>query len=194
MSNTLVIGFLLVVILLLLCNKISEYVKWSNTPLKNFQFYHLGKKYWFSRPIAILGFIFCKDEDENWYVLATQRGKSKNLEKFKWNACGGYLDYDETDVQALQRELLDISDISLDQSNLTFYDVKTEPSILDQIVEIRYFSKLNGLIGDYKFNSENVEPNEILDVQWIPVNNLDDYSWGFNHNEVIREIFNNKIV
>ena len=67
--------------------------------MKNFSFEKDGKTYWYSRAIVCVSAVFCKDAEDNVYVLANQRGTATNKEVGKWNMPVGFLDFDETTQQ-----------------------------------------------------------------------------------------------
>ena len=49
--------------------------------MKNFEFEHEGKKYWYSRSICTVALLFAKDSLGKWYVLTNKRGLT---EKYKY--------------------------------------------------------------------------------------------------------------
>ena len=65
---------------------------------------HAGETVWVHRSIAVAGFIFCKINDE-WCVLANQRGEGAPDFQGYWNCPCGYLDFDETLAEACSRKL-----------------------------------------------------------------------------------------
>ena len=79
--------------------------------MKNFSIIddRTGREYWISRSVAVVGFIYGYDEDEKEYILAVQRGTGTPDPEFvgKWCLPCGYLDYDETLEEALQREVFE---------------------------------------------------------------------------------------
>ena len=70
--------------------------------MKNFEFEHEGKKYWYSRSVCAVAFLFTTDNTGKWYVLANKRGLD---EKHKWNCPAGYLDFGETIAECAAREV-----------------------------------------------------------------------------------------
>ena len=67
------------------------------------------REYWISRSIAVVVFLFAKDIFGETYILAEQRGSGTPDPEYIGKYCVpcGYLDYDETIVQAAQRELME---------------------------------------------------------------------------------------
>ena len=61
---------------------------------------HAGETVWVHRSIAVAGFIFCRINNE-WCVLANQRGEGAPDFQGYWNCPCGYLDFDETLAEAL---------------------------------------------------------------------------------------------
>ena len=59
---------------------------------------------WFSRSMATAIFVFCKDADGDWCVLASERGEEAADFRGMWNCPCGYLDFDETTKECAVRE------------------------------------------------------------------------------------------
>ena len=66
-----------------------------------------GREYWISRSVAVLVKVFAYNKHNEKCVLAIQRGEGTPDPEFVGAYCMpcGYVDFDETIVQAAQREL-----------------------------------------------------------------------------------------
>ena len=73
--------------------------------MKNFEIEHEGKKYWVSRSMAAVVYVFAfigKDV----YVLANKRGPGLPTNVGKWNCPSGSLDFNETLEECGIREVV----------------------------------------------------------------------------------------
>lgn len=152
-----------------------------------------GKKKtgWISRSVAVSSFIFCKDQKSNWYVLANQRGDGAPDYKGCWNCICGYLDYDENAQEAAKREVFEETGLDLRCNRFIPYFVNSNKTENRQNVTIRFYNILTGNILDYmNFSYEHMEENEVKNIKWIQVSDINQYNWAFNHDEIIKETFN----
>lgn len=161
--------------------------------MQNFSINYNDKTYWISRSVAVSGFIFGKCKFNNdWYVLANKRGTGCMDYLGYWNCPCGYLDYNENLNQAMIRELYEETGIQLNESDIYPVYINSDPNENRQNVTVRYIGIVDDIMS-YELSTEHSEENEIADIRWIPVNVIDAYNWAFNHNLIIREIFNNYI-
>ena len=159
--------------------------------MKNFSIINRGREYWISRSIAVVGLVFGYDEDEKEYILAVQRGTGTPDPEFvgKWCLPCGYLDYDETLEEALQREVFEETGVLLDKDCTELLEVNSNPkSDKRQNVTFRYqaIAKEND-IANISLTTANSELNEVSDIKWIPYSEVDNYEWAFNHKELIKQ-------
>ena len=89
----------------------------KNYPIKIETGEHAGETVWVHRSIAVAGFIFCKINDE-WCVLANQRGEGAPDFQGYWNCPCGYLDFDETLAEACSREIYEETGVKIEPSAL----------------------------------------------------------------------------
>ena len=153
------------------------------------------REYWISRSIAVVAFIFAKDyfgvED---YVLAVQRGTGTPDPEYVGTYCVpcGYLDFDETLVQAAAREVKEETGLTIPTNEFKLVSINDDPnSDKRQNVTFRYVVNSNIPVEDLSklFTTKNSEENEVSDVKFIKIEGLNWFKWAFNHEELIKEIY-----
>ena len=152
-----------------------------------------GREHWISRSIAVVVFLFAKDIYGDSYILAEQRGKGTPDPEYVGKYCVpcGYLDYDETIVQAAQRELMEETGLNLPTSDFKLLNFNDIPeSDKRQNVTFRYIVNLDVPIEDLSklFTTKNSEKNEVESIKFIALTNINNYEWAFNHQKLIKEI------
>ncbi len=154
--------------------------------MNNFPVQHEGKTYWVSRSVAVACFVFTTINDR-FHVLANQRGEGSADFHGYWNAPCGYLDFGETTAEAAIRETYEETGVQLRYVDFAGFD--DNPKSEHQNVTFYYFSfiKENTLINNI-FNNRGGEENEVSDVKWIPIDELDNYQWAFGHKNIIKKI------
>ena len=151
-----------------------------------------NKEFWISRSIAVIVALFAKDKNSNKYVLAVQRGKGTPDPEFVGKYClpGGYLDYDETVEQAAVRELCEETGLKASEFQLKLVSVNSDPTKdKRQNVTFRYLIKaVNDIYTlQKKLTPVLSEKDEVMNIKFIKVKDIDKYEWAFNHNELIKE-------
>lgn len=152
-----------------------------------------GREHWISRSIAVVVFVFAKDIYGDTYILAEQRGKGTPDPEYVGKYCVpcGYLDYDETIVQAAQRELMEETGLNLPISDFKLLNFNDIPeSDKRQNVTFRYIVNSNVPVEDLckLFTTKNSEKDEVESIKFILLTNINNYEWAFNHQELIKEI------
>lgn len=155
---------------------------------KNFPFVFFGKEFWYSRSVAVVLFVFAFDKNGKKYVLANQRGKGTPDFQLKWNVPCGYLDFNESGEEAALRETFEETNVNVPKEKIEFLTVNTSPDENRQNVSIRYKAILDENIEDIKLSDVNSEKNEINDIKWIPIDEIDNYEWAFKHNEILKTL------
>ena len=166
---------------------ITDY-KWNLKPINNFPFMYRGKEYWYSRSVATTPFVFCKNEKNEFCVLANRRGIGTPDFQGLWNVPCGYLEFNVNGEENCQKEVFEETNVKVPIEKFKYLGVNTNPTENKQNVSIRYYAILDGNINDYKLNDENSEKNEVEDIKWIPLDEVKNYEWAFNHNLIIDEI------
>ena len=152
-----------------------------------------GNEHWISRSIAVVVFVFARDIYSQEYILAEQRGKGTPDPEYVGKYCVpcGYLDYDETIVQAAQRELMEETGLNFPTTDFKLLNINDLPkSDKRQNVTFRYIVNSNVPIEDLSklFTTKNSEKDEIESIKFIKLKDIDNYEWAFNHQELIKEI------
>ena len=156
--------------------------------MKNFEVTSIedGKKYWISRSVAVSVFLYIKHGEEE-YILANKRGKGSADYQGLWNCPCGYLDFDETAEQAGVREVLEETGYILDENDLIFMKVITDPRENRQNVSIRF--EVHKSLDELKrVEMVGGEENEVDEVKLINVKDVDKYEWAFGHDKIIKGI------
>ena len=145
---------------------------------------------WFSRSMATALFAFCKDEDGDWCVLASERGLEAADFRGMWNCPCGYLDYDETTKECAVRECFEETGVKIPIDSLVFINYEDDPVTANrQNVTFRFGAKIEDHITtDFKFSKENNEGAEVGEIKWVKIKDIDNYEWAFNHKTRIEEI------
>jgi 8-oxo-dGTP pyrophosphatase MutT (NUDIX family) len=153
-----------------------------------------GKIIWEDRSIAVTGTIIIKIDD-NYFVLAAKRGYKSIDFQGKWNLICGYLDWNETLSEAIEREIWEEVGLDLNivkkfclVNNLNYpWLINDNPNKSNKQNVTHHFGCIS--VVD-KFPLLTVEYNEVNgeveDYLWISINSIDDYNWAFNHNKIIK--------
>ena len=149
---------------------------------------------WFSRSVAVLAVVFGYDNDYNCYVLASQRGPGTPDPEFvgSWNCCCGYLDFDESTEQAAIRETFEETGINLSDSSISITDmgwIDDPKADKRQNISHRFLVILPKTIDKYEFSKKNNEKDEVGEIKWIPVSEVDNYKWAFGHDIIIKQFY-----
>lgn len=151
-----------------------------------------GKEYYVHRNIVVAGFIF-RYYKGNLQVLANQRGSGTSNHKYLWNCPCGHLDYDETLKMACSRETKEECKLSIDPIKFDSIDINDSPTAYLQNVTHRFYAMLGK-----NDNTDSIgigtagELNEINNVKWINVFDIDSYKWAFDHNNVVKNLCKRK--
>lgn len=137
---------------------------------------------------AVSGFIFAVVNGK-YSVLANKRGEGTPDYQGFWNCPCGYLERFENSKEGIAREIYEECGYRIDLDKLRIKYVETEPEKCNNgNVTIRHIA----FIGkEYQFDTfkvgEGGEDNEVDNVRWIPVDDIDCFEWAFNHYETIKK-------
>ena len=168
--------------------------KWNKNK-RNFPFLYKGKELWYSRSVATALFVFAKDANNNLYVLANKRGSGTPDYQGYWNCMCGYIDYDETAERCATRECKEETGLDIPEDKLRLVGIESSPSANRQNITIRYMALLDETLTKdsplMNFDTSNSEEDEVADIRWINIDDIDLYDWAFNHNKRIKKIVEN---
>ena len=178
-------------VIVILVEFIRDY-KWRQKPLYNFPIKYRGKLLWYSRSVAVTLFTLCKNKDGKLCILVNRRGTGTPDFQGYWNAPCGYLDFNESGEKAAQRETYEETGIFIDTEKIKLNSVSSEPNENKrQNVTLRYLANIEDKTTDeFKFDTSHSEKNEVSDIKWIPLDEINNYQWAFNHKMLIEELVN----
>jgi ADP-ribose pyrophosphatase YjhB (NUDIX family) len=162
--------------------------------MKNFQITAKedGRKYWIGRSIAVSGFIFKINQKGIPLILANKRGVGLSNHVGLWNCPCGYLDWDESGSQAMVREVFEECNLNVIEEALVLFDVESNPSVYNQNVSLRYLAVIPESDDTERISIGTTgEKDEVSEVKWIPLEEVENYQWAFNHNVIIKNIKDN---
>lgn len=162
------------------------------TDLNNFSFIKNGEEFWWSRSIACISFVFCKNENDTLCVLANKRGPGAPNQNGKWNCPCGYLDTNEGLKECASRETFEETGIMIDPSSLRMFRIDDSSESRTQNVSISFTVLLSRPTSEYEFDLSRTEPGEVEDVMFIPIDEIDNYTWAFGHDKIIKDIISGK--
>jgi len=156
-----------------------------------------GRTIWLSRSPAIVAIVLIY-VGKDLFVLTEKRSDLMDEPK-KWSAPSGYLDWNESGFEAVQRELLEETSFDItayeeyldfDNNKQPFY-VHTDPwTDAKQNISLTYVLIYN--MKKLPLHIEDFKDKEIDKIKWMNVNDLEkiDTSWAFNHDERIMMAIN----
>ena len=159
----------------------------NNHPLINPE---TGETEWVARNMATLVIIFAINKDNQVHVLANKRGPNTPDPEFRgcWCMPCGYLDYNETLKEAAARETFEETGLTIDPKKLRLVYINDKPEDdKRQNVTFRYQYIVSEFIEDINLTNKNSEEKEVSDIKWIPIEEIDNYKWAFNHDKIIKE-------
>ena len=162
--------------------------------MKNFPIIdkNTGREYWISRSVAVLGIVIGQDIYGNKYILAEQRGIGTPDPEYvgKWCMPCGYLDFDETCKQAIAREVVEETGVNIPSESFELIEINDIPSSdKRQNITFRFKTELKGYISDYELTNRFSETNEVMDIKWIDLREVNNYKWAFNHEKIIKKYY-----
>lgn len=130
-----------------------------------------GKTYWVSRSVAVVVYVY-----QDGRILANKRGKGLANNVGKWNCPSGFVDYGETVEEAACREVFEETGINIVPNLLTMMEVDSDPNRPGENILIRF--KCDRICnGTYNITNKYAEANEVEEIKWIPLDEVDNYDW-----------------
>ena len=161
-----------------------------------------GNEYWISRAVAVVGIVIGVKNGNISSFLVSQRGPGCPDFVGSWACTCGYLDWDETAEDGVVRELYEELGIKVSSSKANLWKVITDPKRdARQNVILRYIipidqDELEEMVEKSKLamidsETRGGEHGEVSDVKLISVTDIPNYTWAFNHDDVILEAYDN---
>ena len=161
-----------------------------------------GNEYWISRAVAVVGVVIGVKNGNISSFLVSQRGPGCPDFVGSWACTCGYLDWDETAEDGVVRELYEELGIKVSSSKANLWKVITDPKRdARQNVILRYIipidqDELEEMVEKSKLamidpEVRGGEHGEVSDVKLISVTDIPNYTWAFNHDDVILEAYDN---
>lgn len=159
--------------------------------MNNFPVNVNGKEMWISRSVATAVSIYTINDDGKLCILANKRGTGLPGQHFsnpgKWSVITGFIDYDETLEECCIREVHEETGIDISSIKLTMRCIEDDPKRDGQVILIRYSGFIEDA-SDQELTDKYSEPNEVAELKWIPLNELENYTWtSERHIRKIRE-------
>ena len=146
-----------------------------------------SKGLWFSRSVAVATAVLLNDGGK-WYILANQRGNGTPDYQGYWNLPCGYLDYNEDANEAAVREVYEETGIRLSPASIKYFGHSSSPKENRQNVVFFFVGFLEGYKSEFSFSKDNMEEGEVDGIQWLPIENVGDIKWAFDHDELVKKI------
>lgn len=151
-----------------------------------------GQMYWVHRAVAVMALIFKVDNVEHTLsVLAAKRGTGSSDHQGLWNCPCGHLDFDETIAECCSRELMEETNFSILPEDLMRFEVNDSPENFRQNVTHRFLAVVDEQDVDSTSQIKpgtTGEPDEVAEVMWMSLQEIDSYEWAFHHDHVIKRI------
>lgn len=148
-----------------------------------------GTKIYKDRGVGVVMAAFTKDsslEEPELYVLACKRGPKMSDSPGLWNLPSGHLDWDEDGTEAAIRETREECGVYIPYEWVSLEEVSTRPSEHKQNVIFRYMCLVPKSWLKKGFRSQGLLSGEVAEIAWIPIKELDNYKFAYNHNLVIK--------
>lgn len=152
-----------------------------------------GQKVYLDRSVGVVILVFARKNDQ-WYILCNKRGQRTSECKLKWNLPSGYLDWGEDGIEAAIRELYEECGLKVPYSWVIEAEHSTSPNENRQNVIFRYFTIVPSHWMDLPLSHELAEEDEVREVSWLPVNDLDQYEFAWRQDITIRRILKNNVM
>lgn len=173
-----------------------------------------GKPHFVARDCAVVAEVFLFHAvSQDWYVLLGKRGTGVPDYQGYWGFPCGYLDWNETLYEAVQRELWEETGLLLHETakhdallkSLNLPDVNGSSPMPWKITDtVREGSKQNvshhfGFLLHWQsemlpaLSLENTAPNEAEAAEWVSIEQAKTMQMAFRHSERLLEVLNDQV-
>lgn len=137
-----------------------------------------------ARYCAVAGFVYAI-VDGKYSILTNLRGPGTPDYQGCWNAPCGFLEKFENSKEGIAREMLEECGFQIDTDDLEIIHVETDPEECNNgNVTIRHRAFLGKIVPHY-VERNGGEENEVDSIKWIPIDEIDNYKWAFNHRKTV---------
>lgn len=147
---------------------------------------HRGKQVWLSRSVAVAVLVTCTDHKGDTHVLISKRGIGTPDFQGYWNIVCGYLDYNETLIDAARREVYEETGVFIpEDSNIHLTGINDSIEGKQNVtIQFRVDLHQDELPSTSILNAEE---NEVEDILWIPYDkhSINHFKFAFNHMELL---------
>ena len=148
---------------------------------------------WFSRSVAVTGIIVARLGEKS-YLLLTKRSETMEEMPGRWCLPGGYLDWNETLQDALEREVYEETGINLPEINENLVFNVPEVHISSNLESIRQNIVMFSL-RYYDFKDKLPEwsiTSEVSNVEWVEmgIDEISTRNLSFGQYEVLQKVGN----
>ena len=150
---------------------------------------HAGTTLWSGRYCAVAAFVFRRIEGI-WSVLANLRGPGTPDYQGCWNAVCGFLEANETAQQGCSREIFEETGYEIKPEKFLQVYTQTDPETSNNgNVTLRHIAICFEHELGLQKKPEGGEENEVVAIRWIPIDEIHNYKWAFNHEKTIISMF-----
>lgn len=145
------------------------------------------KVIWVGRSVAISTIVLTKENDK-WYILANKRGENTPDYQGCWNNVCGYLEGHESAQEGCTREVYEETGVLIRPEAFKLVHVESNPYMCAHgNVTLRFLAILPCMlpVGNNDSNGRGGEVGEVENIKWIPIEEVGNYEWAFNHKETI---------
>jgi 8-oxo-dGTP pyrophosphatase MutT (NUDIX family) len=166
-----------------------------------------GQHIHLARACAVVAHVCLYDVSERqWYILLMQRGEAMPDFKGFWCLPCGYLDWDETLAQAMEREVYEETGLFLPElaqnsecnyveylniTNLQPWLIADQPDDTRQNIAF-HFAVPFSWQGEFLPKLLDLYTHEVADVKWVKMSEAVSMSLAFNHHERIAQLWQEK--
>ena len=150
---------------------------------------HAGKTLWSGRYCAVAGFVFRRIEGI-WSILANKRGTGTPDFQGCWNAPCGFLEANEDAQHGIAREVQEETGYKIKPEKFLQVFTQTDPETSNNAnVTIRHIAIAFEHELEPPIKLSGGEENEVEEVRWIAIDQIDNYKWAFDHANIIKDMF-----
>lgn len=154
-------------------------------PQRNFEFDYEGHKMWWSPSMTVCGIVLAKNSSNEWCVLANKRGPGCPDNNGKWNCPCGYYEANRTSFEeTVNREVWEETGIDIPKEDWLLYGIKSGKTGANPVIRFIHIEDAKK-VEEFKFNLSHMEKNEVEEVRFIKLSEINQYQWAFGHDKIL---------